>query len=244
MSRPCFALAAANRSHPAAAIRAPRRGTHRGLVGHRRLTEGQPAVADGSSAGCPGQPHVRAASAAMSSRSWRCCSSGTGSSPGGSSSAPASRMSSAAPSPSRPSPPATPTMVWSMRSGKDVDHPRSPHLERDAGRLGEGPHRPVVVDVHVLQHVRHAVDDDPLEADTGLRVAVEHRRPVGGAGEELVERRGDRARDRTEGARGWRHRFKHAPPHPGPASSCARPHPPHHDAGGKGIDWATVASSG
>ena len=83
--------------------------------------------------------------------------------------------------------------------GQDVDHPRSPHLERDAGRLGEGPHRPVVVDVHVLQHVRRSVDDDPLEADTGLRVAVEHRRAVGGAGEELVERRGDRARDRIGG---------------------------------------------
>ena len=152
----------------------------------------------------------------MSSRSWRCCSSGTGSSPGGSSSAPASRISSAAPSPSRPSPPATPTIVWSMRSGSDVDHPRPPHLERDAGRLGEGPHRPVVVDVHVLQHVRRPVDDDALEADAGLRVAVEHRRPVRDPGEELVERRGDRARGETEGVRGECHRLQHALPLPSP----------------------------
>ena len=104
--------------------------------------------------------------------------------------------------------------------GQDVDHPCSPHLERDAGRLGEGSHRPVVVDVHVLQHVWHAVDDDPFEADTGLRVAVEHRRPVRDAGEELVERRGDPARDGTEGARVWRHSLKHAPPLSSPPAAA------------------------
>ena len=106
---------------------APRR-----LVGHRRLAERQPAVADGSSAGWPGQPHVRAASAAMSSSSWRCCSSGhrvvarrqqLGAGI-------AHEQRGAEPVAPEPAGHADDGVVDAL--GQHVHQPRAPHLERDA----------------------------------------------------------------------------------------------------------------
>jgi len=106
------------RSQPCAAIRGTSLGQPRASSSATAASpNASQRLANGSSAGSAAHPQVRAASAAMSSISRACCSVVTGSSPAGISSAATSRIRIAAPSPSRPRPPATPTTVWSIRSG-------------------------------------------------------------------------------------------------------------------------------
>ena len=70
-----------------------------------------------------------------------------------------------------------------------VEQARGPHLDRPAPEVAEAPHGPVDVGVQVLEHEGLAVDDDPLERRAGLAVGATERPPLGGAGDELVDRR-------------------------------------------------------
>ena len=71
--------------------------------------------------------------------------------------------------------------------GQYIHESGAPDVERDAARLVEEAHRPVVVDVDVFQNVGLAVDHYPLETNAGLRIAVQKRLALGGAGEQFVD---------------------------------------------------------
>ena len=74
-------------------------------------------AASGTSPISSRQPSIRALSAARSSRYPACAARLSGVSPAGTRSAPTSRIRIAPPRPSRPSPPATAMVAWSIRSG-------------------------------------------------------------------------------------------------------------------------------
>ena len=96
-----------------------------------------------------------------------------------------------------------------------VEQARGPHLDGPAAEVAEAAHRPVDVGVQVLEHEALAVDDDPLERRAGLAVGPPERPPLGGAGDELVDRRGGLA-----GHEPGRHVSQHALA--APRSRCAR----------------------
>ena len=92
----------------------------------------------------------------------------------------------------------------------EVEHARLPHQHRHAADVTGLAHDPVVAVVDVLQHERVAVDHHPLEAGARLRVDRHHRGAARRTGDQLVDRRRDRAA---------RH---YAPPPPVPAQNWPR----------------------
>ena len=82
--------------------------------------------------------------------------------------------------------------------GKEVEDAGFPHAYRYAADVAGLAHDPVVAVVDVLEHERLAVDHDPFESGTRLRVDRRHGDAARRAGDQLV----DRGRDRDAGSRG------------------------------------------
>ena len=101
----------------------------------------------------------------------------------------------------------------------DIHEPRLPDLRGMAADVAVESHRPVVVDVDVLDDERFAVDDDPLERRTRLPVGRAERFPAGHAGQQLLQGGHHRAgRGRPCGS--------HVNHHREPPPSAREPAPP------------------
>ena len=144
------------------------------------------------------QPHRRADRSAMWSTNAACWSPGTGSSPSGTRcGAHVAHEQRRPPAVAAEAPGRADDGVVDRR-GERVVQARRPHRHLVAAQVADGAGDPVVVDVHHLEHVRLAADDDPFERRPRLAVGVAERLPFGGARHQLVDRRrhGSRAESR------------------------------------------------
>ena len=158
---------------------------------------------------CPSAPQKVADRSARWSSSWRWSSSDSGVSPSGTRCSLTSRRSSAPPQPLRPRPAAAPTTAWSMVGGTASSRPE---VHTSTGRQPRSP-KPRIVQsssgCRCLSTKRSPSMTTRSRVEPDLPSVPPSGAPLGGAGDELVDRRGCLA-----GHEPGRHVSQHAPPAP------------------------------